>query len=279
MAILSIQSRVSYGYVGNSIAVPAIQAAGLEVWPLDTVSFSNHPGHGRFTGETRPAAELEAQIDGLTALGVLDGLSAVLSGYLGRPGTASVVAAAIDRARTGNPALPYVLDPVIGDNGRHFVRDGVAEAIGAELLPRADMVTPNLYELGVLSGADVPGEPAAIKAAARKLLRHSRLAAVAVTGIERPGTVSNLLVLEETSHEATAPKLDRSFNGTGDLFAALLTAWYVRTGDIRAAFARAAGGLETATRITAQADRMELDLPAILRNLKTLRPAMLQPDH
>ncbi|MEQ8334980.1 pyridoxal kinase [Nisaea sp.] len=279
MAILSIQSRVSYGYVGNSIAVPAIQSAGLEVWPLDTVSFSNHPGHGRFTGETRPAAELEAQIEGLAALGVLDGLSAVLSGYLGRPETASVVAATIDRARAGNPALPYVLDPVIGDNGRHFVRDGVAEAIGAELLPRADIVTPNLYELGVLSGADVPGEPAAIKAAARKLLRRSRLAAVAVTGIERPGTVSNLLVLEEASHEATAPRLDRSFNGTGDLFAALLTAWYVRTGDIRSAFARAAGGLEMATRITAQADRMELDLPAILRSLKALPPATLQPGH
>lgn len=279
MAILSIQSRVSYGYVGNSIAVPAIQAAGLEVWPLNTVSFSNHPGHGQFTGEVRPAAELEAQIDGLAALGVMDGLSAVLSGYLGLPDTAAVVAAAVDRTRASSPALPFVLDPVIGDNGRHFVRDGVAEAICEKLLPRADIVTPNLYELGVLCGAAIPNEADVITAAARSLIRESRLIAVAVTGIERSGMVSNLLVLEDTSYETMTPRLDRGFNGTGDLFAALLTAWFVRSGDIRSAFARAAGGLDAATRITAQGGRMELDLPAILKSLKTLRPATLLQGH
>ena len=111
MAILSIQSRVSYGYVGNSIAVPAIQAAGLEVWPLDTVSFSNHPGHGHFRGEIRPAAEVQAHIDGLAALGVPDTLSAILSGYLGLPETAGVVADAVDKARAVNPTMPFVLDP------------------------------------------------------------------------------------------------------------------------------------------------------------------------
>ncbi|WP_169721203.1 pyridoxal kinase [Nisaea denitrificans] len=279
MAILSIQSRVSYGYVGNSIAVPAIQATGLEVWPLDTVSFSNHPGHGQFTGEVRSAAELEAQIDGLTALGVLDGISAVLSGYLGLPGTAAVVAAAVDRTRASNPNLPFVLDPVIGDNGRHFVREGVAEAICEELLPRADIVTPNLYELGVLCGAAIPDEADVITEAARTLIRKSGLKAVAVTGIERAGMVSNLLVLEETSYETMTLRLDRGFNGTGDLFAALLTAWFVRSGDIRSAFARAAGGLDAATRITAQAKRMELDLPAILKSLKTLCPAALVQGH
>lgn len=279
MAILSIQSRVSYGYVGNSVAVPAIQAAGLEVWPLDTVSFSNHPGHGQFTGEIRPAAELEAQIDGLAALGVMDGLSAVLSGYLGLPDTAAVVAAAIDRARASNPALPFVLDPVIGDNGRHFVRDGVAEAICEKLLPRADILTPNLYELGVLCGAVIPNETDVITAAARNLIRKPRLMAIAVTGIERSGMVSNLLVLEDTSFETVTPRLDRGFNGTGDLFAALLTAWFIRSGDIRSAFARAAGGLDAATRITGRAGRMELDLPVILKSLKTLCPAALRQGH
>lgn len=275
MAILSIQSRVSYGYVGNSIAVPAIQAAGLEVWPLNTVSFSNHPGHGQFTGEVRSAAELESQIDGLAALGVMDGLSAVLSGYLGLPDTAAVVASAVDRTRESNPTVPFVLDPVIGDNGRHFVRDGVAEAICETLLPRADIATPNLYELGVLSGATLSNETDVITAAARKLIRKSRLMAVAVTGIERSDMVSNLLVLDDISYETVTPRLERGFNGTGDLFAALLTAWFVRSGDIRSAFARAAGGLDAATRITAQAGRMELVLPAILTNLKTLRPATL----
>ncbi|WP_193172267.1 pyridoxal kinase [Nisaea nitritireducens] len=279
MAILSIQSRVSYGYVGNSIAVPAIQAAGLEVWPLDTVSFSNHPGHGQFRGEVRPAAELEAQIDGLAALGVMDRLSAVLSGYLGLPETAGVVATAVDRTRASNPAAPFVLDPVIGDNGRHFVRDGVAEAICEKLLPRADILTPNLYELGVLCGAAIPDDADAISAAARKLIQDSRVMAVAVTGIQRSGMVSNLLVLENARFETMTPCLNRGFNGTGDLFAALLTAWFVRSGDIRSAFARAGGGLDAATRITEQAGRMELDLPAILKSLKTLHPATLLQGH
>lgn len=277
MAILSIQSRVTYGYVGNSIAVPAIQAVGLEVWPLDTVSFSNHPGHGQFRGEVRPASELEAQIEGLAALGVLDSLSAILSGYLGLPETASVVAAAVDRARATNPAVPFVLDPVIGDNGRHFVRAGVAEAICDRLLPRATIVTPNLYELGVLCGGAIPGEADAITTAARSLIAGSRLSAVAITGIERPGTVSNMLVLEKASYEAVAPRLDRGFNGTGDLFAALLTAWLLRAGDIRSAFARAIGGLQAATQVTDQSGRKELDLPAIPKSLKSLRPACLKP--
>lgn len=275
MAILSLQSRVSYGYVGNSIAVPAIQASGLEIWPIDTVTFSNHPGHGQFRGEVRSSIELQAQVDGLAELGVLDNLKALLSGYLGLPETAGVVASAVDRARMANPSVPFVLDPVIGDNGRHFVREGVAEAICEVLLPRAEIVTPNLYELGVLSGAPVSGETTAIAVAARKLIKDSGLMAVAVTGIERPRTVSNMLVLENNSYETTAARLDRGFNGTGDLFAALLTAWFVRSGDIRSAFARAAGGLETATQTTVRAERRELDLPAILRSLKSLFPASL----
>ena len=276
MALLSIQSRVSFGYVGNSIAVPALQAAGLEVWPLDTVCFSNHPGHGQFRGEVRSVAELEAQIDGLAALGVMDSLSAVLSGYLGLPETAGVVAAAVDRIRASSPAAPFVLDPVIGDNGRHFVRDGVAEAISDTLLPRADILTPNLYELGVLTDAQIPNTAEAVSVAARKLIRAYRIKAVAVTGIQRSGIISNLLVLEDVCFETVTPLLNRRFSGTGDLFAALLTGWFVRSRNIRFAFARAVGGLDAATRATALAGRMELDLPAILKSLKSLHPAILR---
>ncbi|WP_193185312.1 pyridoxal kinase [Nisaea sediminum] len=275
MAILSIQSRVSYGYVGNSIAVPAIQAAGLEVWPLDTVSFSNHPGHGQFRGRVREAEDLRDELDGLRQLGVLTGLSAVLSGYIGRPGTAEVIAEAVDAARMSNPGLPYILDPVIGDHGRRFVAEGVAEAIRDRLLPRADIVTPNLFELGVLSGREVAADPVDIAAAARSLIEAHGLAAIAVTGIERTDRIANVLVTAEQSLEASSPRLERNFNGTGDLFAALLAAWLMKSGDVRTAFARAAGGLELATRVTDRADRRELLLPEILRNLKRCRPAPL----
>lgn len=275
MAILSIQSRVSYGYVGNSIAVPAIQATGLEVWPLDTVSFSNHPGHGQFRGRVREAAELADELDGLRRIGALTGLSAVLSGYLGRPDTAGIVAEAVDDARTSRPGLPYILDPVIGDHGRRFVADGVAEAIRDCLLPRADIVTPNLFELGILSGREIAADPVEVAESARGLIAAHGLVAIAVTGIERADRISSLLVTAEHCFEAGSRRLARSFNGTGDLFAALLCAWYVRSGDIRTAVARAAGGLDLATRVTERAGRRELLLPEILRNLKRCRPASL----
>lgn len=275
MAILSIQSRVSYGYVGNSIAVPAIQAAGLEAWALDTVSFSNHPGHGRFRGRIRDAAELRAELEGLGELGVLGGLTAVLSGYLGQAETAGVVADAVDGARNARQDLSYILDPVIGDHGRRFVADGVAEAIRAQLLPRADIITPNLFELGILTGREIADEVPAIREAAQSLIAAHRLTAVTVTGIERPDSIANLLVTADQCCEAVSPRLPRGFNGTGDLFAALLAAWFVKSGDLRSALARAAGGLELATRVTDRADRRELYLPAILKGLKSCRPASL----
>lgn len=277
MAILSIQSKVAYGYVGNSIAVPAIQAAGLEVWPLDTVSFSNHPGHGAFRGRVRDPEYLREELEGLAELGILDRLSALLSGYLGRPETAGIIADAADRARTARSDLPYILDPVIGDHGRRFVADGVAEAIRETLLPRADIVTPNLYELGVLAGRTVSTDPGDVADAARTLMRGRRPSAVAVTGVERPGEISNILVTADACLETAAPRLVRGFNGTGDLFAALLAAWTVKSGSVQAAFARAAGGLELATRTTARAGRKELTLPAVLRGLKSCRPASVRP--
>jgi pyridoxine kinase len=275
MAILSIQSRVSYGYVGNSVAVPAIQAAGLEVWPLDTVSFSNHPGHGQFRGRVHEAEEVREELDGLRQLGVLTGLSAVLSGYLGRPDTASIVAEAVDDARISNPGLPFILDPVIGDHGRRFVAEGVAEAIRDDLLPRADIVTPNLFELGVLSDREVAADRRDIYGAARGLIAAHGLTAIAVTGIEQADRIANLLITAEHSLEASSRRFDRGFNGTGDLFAALLAAWFVKWGIVLTAFARAAGGLDLATRVTVRAGRRELLLPENLRNLKRCRPAAL----
>ena len=129
MAILSIQSAVAYGHVGNAVAVPALQALGLEVWRVDTVGFSNHPGHGRFTGGVRPATEIAHLIEGIDTLGVMGECEAVLSGYLGEAATADAVAGAVEAARRARPDARYVLDPVIGDDGRVFVRDGVPEAI------------------------------------------------------------------------------------------------------------------------------------------------------
>ena len=148
MNVLSIQSSVVYGHVGNRAAVPALERLGHDVWPVDTVAFSNHPAHGSFRGRIVPAAEVRDLIEGLAARGVLGRCDAVLSGYLGDPATGAVVEDAVARVRAANPRTLYCCDPVIGEVGRGaYVRAGVPEAFRDRLVPLADIVTPNPFEL------------------------------------------------------------------------------------------------------------------------------------
>ena len=151
--VLSIQSSVVYGRVGNRAAVPVLERLGHDVWPVDTVAFSNHPAHGTFRGRIVPAAEVRDLVEGLAARGVLARCDAVLSGYLGEPATGAVVEDAVARVRAANPGTLYCCDPVIGEVGRGvYVRAGIPEAFRDRLVPLADIVTPNPFELELLTG-------------------------------------------------------------------------------------------------------------------------------
>ena len=230
MAILSISSRVVYGYVGNSAMVPALQHLGLTVWPVDTVVFSNHPGHGQFRGEVRDPAALAALLEGLADLGVLATCRAVLSGYLGGAETAAVVESALDLVRATNPGALYCCDPVIGDNGRNYVGADVVTAIRERLLPRADLATPNRHELAVLSGtAAADGAADAPVAAARRLpLTGPRLALV--TGDRRGDEVWTWLIDAARAESCRHPWRDRPISGAGDLLAAMFLGYWLRLG-------------------------------------------------
>jgi pyridoxine kinase len=262
MAILSIQSAVAYGHVGNAVAIPALQALGHDAWRVDTVGFSNHPGHGRFTGETRSAAEVATILDGIEALGVLDQCDAVLSGYLGEPGTAAAVAKMVTATRRANPKMFYALDPVIGDDGRVFVRDGVLDAIRDELLPLADIILPNKSELGWLSGMEIRGVPEILTAARKLLERGPRI--VVVTGIEEQDMIAVYAVSSDGVWRAAAPRRARRFNGTGDLFAALFTGWYTTSKDPALALAATVYGLDLVTGETERAGTDELAIIPVL---------------
>lgn len=232
MAILSIQSSVAYGRVGNRAASFILERLGYEVWPLDTVRFSNHPGHGGFTGMVTPAAEIGALIDGLDRLGVLVGCQAVLSGYLGEAATAAQVHRALAKAREVRPCCLLCCDPVMGDADKGlYVHPDIPEAIRAHLLPEADLLTPNLFELGLLAGGTPITERAATLAAARRLLeRGPRL--VAVTSFEDSGTaaaIETLAVTAEGAWRIATPRLPLLAKGTGDAFSALLLAHYLKT--------------------------------------------------
>ncbi|MCA3556258.1 PfkB family carbohydrate kinase [Aestuariivirga sp.] len=215
MKVLSISSQVVWGPVGNSAAVPALQAKGHEVLALPTVMLSNHPGHGAPAGLRVQAEDMARMFAALEALGALSGLDALLTGYFASVGQVEEVARLLDRI-----PVPFLLaDPVMGDHGRLYVPRDVAEAIRRHLLPRANCLTPNAFELAWLSGNEVTDEASAIAAA-----RSLSLPEVLATSVPAHDGLATLLVTPDGVHRITAPKLVKVPNGTGDFLSGLYLA-------------------------------------------------------
>jgi pyridoxine kinase len=266
--VLSIQSSVVYGRVGNRAAVPVLERLGHDVWPVDTVAFSNHPAHGTFRGRIVPAGEVAELFDGLAARGVLGRCDAVLSGYLGDPATAEVVADAVTRVRAANPNALYCCDPVIGEVGRGvYVRVGIPEAFRHRLVPLADIVTPNPFELELLAGR-APTTLESAHAAARALLGPTgrdgggpRL--VVATGLSLAGSPGQLAVLAVAPDQTWAvrhPRRTVRVWGTGDAFAALFLGVYLGRRDPRLALEHAVAALDQILAVAEAANADELPL-------------------
>ncbi|MGE5477459.1 MAG: pyridoxal kinase PdxY [Bacteroidales bacterium] len=228
MKILSLQSAVAYGHVGNSAAVFPLQRLGFEVWPVDTVQFSNHPGHGQWGGAVMAADHVRAVVDGLSRLGALADCDAVLSGYVGEAATGPAVLEAVARVRRHKAGALFLCDPVMGDEGGLYVRDGVPEFLAAQALPAADVITPNRFELETLSGRPVPGMAEAAEAARALLARGPRV--VAVTSLGEGPSIACLTVTAEGAWAVRTPHLafDPPVSGTGDVLSALLLAHLLR---------------------------------------------------
>lgn len=232
MNILSLQSEVVYGHVGQGAARFSLQRLGHEVWAIPTVLLSSHAAYSRVEGETVAPERMQRLVEGLSANGWLSQCNAVLSGYLGAPGQAEIVADAVLRVKRANSAL-YCLDPVIGDNGRVYVKSGVAETIARALLPLADIVTPNAFELVQLSGFPVRSRDEARAAIAR--LGRPLVAATSIPdGTDRIGV---LAATREEAWFASVPHLGEVPHGAGDLFAALFLAARLSGAGLRDALA------------------------------------------
>ena len=146
MNILSIQSHVAYGYVGNRAATFPLQRLGFDVWAVNTVQFSNHTGYGAWQGEVFSPAHVRSIVDGIAERGVMGQCDALLSGYLGDPALGEVVVEAAERVRAANPAAVWACDPVMGDVGRgFFVRPGIPELFRDRIVPMADVIAPNQF--------------------------------------------------------------------------------------------------------------------------------------
>ena len=155
MELLSIQSSVAFGHVGNSAAIFPLQRLGIEAWAVNTVHFSNHTGYGEWRGPLLSPDELRAVIQGVEERGALERVAAVLSGYQGAEDVGAVVLETVARVKTLNPLAVYCCDPVMGDVGRGmFVRPGIPEMMRDHVVPAADVITPNHFELDFLSGRE-----------------------------------------------------------------------------------------------------------------------------
>lgn len=222
--VLSIQSQVVFGHVGNAAAAPALQRLGHEVWALPTALLSHHPGHGRPAGRVTPAAELAALAGSLAERGLLPACGAMLTGWLGGGDTAALVLALQRRIRGLNPGLVWLCDPVIGDLPKGvYVEPALVEAFRDRLLPEADIATPNRFELELLSGRPIRTLAEAL-AAARVLLQRGTGCVVCTSLVRadgRPDAIETLAVTGDGAWLAQTPHLNDVPQGAGDLFAAI----------------------------------------------------------
>jgi pyridoxine kinase len=261
-AILSIQSHVVYGHVGNSAAVFALQRLGREVWPLHTVQFSSHVGYPGWRGEAFPPSLISACVEGLDAIGVLARCDGVVTGYLGSAETGEAALAAVDKVRSRSPGAAYACDPVIGDEGRIYVRDGVPEFIRDRALPAATVVSPNAFELAWLTGGPVGTRAEALAALQALRARGPEVALATSLQLEdTPGDALDLMIATpEGGWRVRTPRLPVALNGTGDLISAFFLHDWLASHDGPRALASAAARVYAVVEATARAGTRELAL-------------------
>src|SRR5690606_5640667 len=263
MKILSIQSAVAHGHVGNSAAVFPLQRIGVDVLPVYTVNFSNHTGYGAWRGPMIDPTDVREVITGIEERGVFGQIDAVLSGYQGGEGIADVIIDAVARVKAANPDAVYACDPVMGNaKSGCFVAPAIPVLLRDRVVPVADIITPNQFELGFLTGtepSDLDSTLASVDAA-----RAMGPKTVLVTSVERPdreeGTIEMLAVDDAGAWLVTTPQLPTKANGSGDVTAALFTAHYVQTGSAQTALERTVSSVFDLLQKTLDSGERELQL-------------------
>ncbi len=265
MQILSIQSSVAYGHVGNSAAVFPLQRLGHEVWPVNTVHFSNHTGYGAWRGPLLDPADVREVIAGIDDRGALGGIDAVLSGYQGDPAVGGVILEAVARVKELHPEAVYCCDPVMGDVGRGmFVRPGIPEFLRDTVVPRADILTPNHFELDFLAGRPTRTLAEIVDAVDELRERGPRdvLVTSVVHGEVPEGRIDVVAVSDAGAWAVETPLLPIAPNGCGDVTAALYLAHLRESGAAETALARTTSSVFAILEATLAAGTREIQLVA-----------------
>jgi len=254
--VLALSSFVARGHVGLRAAMPALQRLGHEVIAIPTVLLSNHLGHRHCTGEVVSPELIGGMVDALAANGWLQDVQAVLIGYLPTVGHVRLAALIAAQVSALNPRAEVCCDPVIGDDPKGLYIDAAAaQSIRDELVPLADMIFPNRFELSYLTGQDVDDVPSAIEAA-----HETKVKTVLATSIPaEPGRLANLLVMSGDAVQCTVDRRERVPHGTGDLISALFVGQRLRGGRGSAHLGAAVAGVEAAIAASEHNDELRLE--------------------
>lgn len=263
MKILSIQSAVAYGHVGNSAAVFPLQRLGNEVWAVNTVHFSNHTGYGAWRGPLMPASDVHEVILGIEERGGLAQVDLVLSGYQGGEEIGEVILDAVARVKAANPAATYTCDPVMGNaKSGCFVNPAIPVLLKEKVVPKADLITPNQFELGFLTGT----EPRSIEEtlASVDLAFGMGPSAALVTSVERPDappeTIEMMAVTGDGAWVVQTPLLPMKANGSGDVTAAIFSSHFRGGDDPAEALGKTAASVYELLKNTLDSGERELQL-------------------
>lgn len=276
MSVLSIQSHVVFGHVGNAMAAFAMQRLGIEVWPVMTVQLAHHTGHGPAKGGPLTLENLEAVAQGLSDLGVLPQCRAVLSGYLGSAELGQAVLSAVDLVKQANPDAFYVCDPVMGDDGQLYVNPDIPRFFREEALPQADVLTPNLFELSLLTGWQIERRLDLLSAS--EWLLEGGLDCLLVTSVDLvdspPDSIEMLVAGPKGMWRLVTPRLPlaQSPGGAGDLTASLFVGHLLQGKEMDEALSLAGSSVHA---IIKQMAPNALDLPLVAAQEFLINPPRL----
>jgi pyridoxine kinase len=261
MNILSIQSHVAYGHVGNASAVFPMQRLGCEVWAIHTVQFSNHTGYGAWKGRVFDGPMVDELVEGIAERGVLPRCDGVLSGYMGSSDIGNAIVAAAGRVKAANAKALFCCDPVIGDVGRGvFVRPGIPEFMRDKAVPAADVITPNQFELEYLTGVETSTRGGLSQALDKVHAMGPRVVLVTShVGQDQPADAVDMVASSSAGRfRVRTPRLDVHVNGAGDAIAALFFVHLLRTNDAAVALSMAASSIFGLLKATADAGSREI---------------------
>lgn len=276
MEFISLQSRVVRGYVGNAVAIPTLQSTGLNAWPVDTVLYPHHPGHGPTSRKVTDAAELGDMLSAV--LNCIDGPAILLSGYLADADQGLAALTVLDDAWDDGRSLSLYLDPVFGDDAEGIYVDPSLIAFFRECaVPAAKLVMPNRFELATLSGLSIETPADAVYASRQLIGQGPELVLVSSIPVGTE-SLANILVSAHDAWICSVPRQPLLAKGTGDMLSAAFSGLLAGGMSSVAALSSAVAFVQCAVEDCCRRNLSEMDLPLILSTpISAISPVPAEP--